>query len=554
MLRVAVLAVLAFVACTSGDVRSGDPMATPELDAGGEAFDPEVDHGEPVESDESLELIEATPLTPDELLDEGESDPMTALDPGPPTEDSGALETARYALEPDVGGPLACAPGARSYAALQREFETRWRAVSPEADLYARCGDSTAIQRIEPVLSSLVVMYEATAHPEYARRFLRLAELLRAVGVRQGGYVNKGIAERVVAAPIAGQSCARGADGRFLCVDGCDRSTRGRRANYLADMYIAEPLLRGLRLILEADGCGAPEWTAYRRKAAQLQTVFRALLWGRNRPVATSMREGQFHILARLGAAALEVCLQNPAAVTACAVARERGRYLRGNLVRPPSNARALVWGSSTGECSPARPDFTCHTIGGACDCAQGSTARGERLFDCRGSQARCDPRSSTCWRNRCGPTDVSHANAVVAFGVALHRYGARLGGAIFDDASIEGLAATLREVIWCGSPTPRGPYAATVFIDGHDTCGVAAPLAKRNVQRRALALGWFHLGRWALSLLAPMTEFTGDLVATQPARDRAALSAQAELTHALTTVGVADAALLGASRCRACM
>jgi hypothetical protein len=398
-------------------------------------------------------------------------------------------------------------------------------------------------------------MYEATAHPEYARRFLRLAELLRAVGVRQGGFVKKGITERVVAARIAGQSCVPVAGGRFLCLGGCERGVAGRRTNALADMYIAEPLLRGLRLIVQADACGAPAMVPYKRKASQLLAVFRGLLWQRNRAVATATREGQFHILARFGAAALQVCLANPAASpTACAVARERGRYLRANLVAPPANARALVWGSSTGSCSPARPNFACHTIGGACDCPTGSTARGERLYDCRGPQARCDARSASCWETRCGVTDVSHANAVVAFGVELHRYASRLGGApIFDDAAIAGLATTLREVIWCGSATPRGPYAATVFIDGHDTCGVSAPLAKRNGQRRALALGWFHLGRWSPALLAPMTEFASDLDATAAPRDRAALAAHAELTHALTTLAVPDANLLGAPHCRPC-
>lgn len=554
MLRAMILgAALALCACTSGDV-SGGAREAPDASATTDDYDPETDHGEPVESDETFEALDPSPVTPDDLRDEVPDEPAAMTDPGPPEESLGEVETARYALTPDAGGALPCVPGARSFPALQGVFEARWAAVSPEADLYARCGDSTAIQRIEPALSSLVAMYEATAHPEYARRFLRLAELLRAVGVRQGGFVNKGLGERVVASRAAGQSCVGVAGGRFLCLDGCDRAVAGRRTNYLADMYIAEPLLRGLRLILAADACGVPEMQRYQRKAAQLLPVLRGILWQRNRAIAASTREGQFHILARLGAAALQVCLANPrAAPTACAVARAQGSYIRRNLVALPGTPGALVWGSSTGSCTPSRPDFACHTIGGACDCAAGSTAPGERLYDCRGPQARCDPRSPTCWRNRCGVTDVSHANAVVAFAVELHRYAARIGGEVFDDAAINGLAATLRDSIWCGSAAPRGPYAASVFIDGHGACGVAATLTKRNLQRRALALGWFHLGRWAPALLGPMTEFTDDLVATSATRDRAALSAQAELTHALTTVTIPEASLLGAARCRAC-
>jgi hypothetical protein len=313
-------------------------------------------------------------------------------------------------------------------------------------------------------------------------------------------------------------------------------------------MYLAEPVLRGLRRILETAPCYLPASSGLRTRARRHWTFCRAALWSRWRATAEATREHQFHILARYGEAALQVCLRDPARETAaCALARRNGATIRANLLPHQRVPAARVWGSSQGSCNPRAPDWNCHTIGGACD---GNA--GEAAHDCRGPGPH--PRS-TCWRTFCGLTDVSHANTVVGFAVDLHAHASEIGTGAFTDAQLDGLGATLREVIWCGNPSPAGPYAASVFIDGYTPCGIASPrgLGKRDLQRRALALGWFRLGRRDTTLLPQMVSHADDLLRRNPARDRAALAAHAELARALAPRLVSEGDLLGPAGCVMC-
>jgi hypothetical protein len=520
---------------------AGNVEGTPE-------YDPDLDFGEPIEKPPEEEIVPEEELPPEELPD-----------PGPPTEDPTDLDETMYPLgstgedagTPPTGTGLVCSGnGWREFPEYVREFERRWPAVEREAMLYARCGDTTGNQRLETTLSALVAMYEATAHPRYATRFLKVVEALRAAAVRnRNAFLYKGIRERLVSSPIAGASCVGIEGGRSLCLQGCGTAPTNRRTVPLADMYLAEPVFRGLRLILATDACYLPAASGLRTRANRHWSFFRAVLYRRHRDRAMSAREGQFHILARYGAMGLQVCLKNPSAEpAACAIALQQGSYLRARMIAHPQRPGAVVWGSSTGSCDPRMPNFTCHTLGGACD-----GDRGEDRYDCRGPGEH--PRS-TCWQTRCGVTDVSHANTVVGFGVDLRRYASVIGTAgMFRDEDMQGLSTTLRDVIWCGQGAPVGPYAASVFIDGHNPCGQSAPpeTPKRNQQRRALALGWFRLARTDRSLLAPVTAFAADLRNRTPTRDRTALVSHAEFLRAVVTSLIPEDDLLGARGCTRC-
>lgn len=545
----ALLGVLA--GCGEGSVTGEDPG--PGRDASvsdalddPDAYDPENDFGEPLD----------TPAD-DDFVPLPDVDPMEIPDPGGPEEDPTDLDETMYPLgtdDPDAGGSGAVgftcsAMGWRLFPERAREFERRWPAVRQEALLYARCGDTTGNQRLESVLSALVAMYEATAHPRYATRFLQVVEALRAAAVRNGnGYVRKGIRERVLAPGNRRGQCVDIEGGRVFCLEGCSNQPATRRALPLADMYLAEPVFRGLRDILTADACVLPTSSGLRTRARRHWGFFRAVLYRRWRSLAASMDEGQFHVLARYGQLGLQVCLRDPGAEPeACALAVERGAYLRARMVAHPQSPGALVWGSSTGSCDPRRPDFACHTLGGACD---GNA--GEARYDCRGAGAR---RDDTCWRTRCGVTDVSHANALVGFAVDLRRFASAAGAGAFTDAQLAGLAATLRSSVWCGNPAPTGPYAAAVFVDGYGGCGQPSPrdVPKRDRQRRALALGWYRLARAEGDLLAPVTFHATDLAARAPLRDRTALAAAAELLRATAARLIPEADLLGRGGCARC-
>lgn len=547
--RSALFAALA-LGCDDGVVLAPDPTDA-GLDAEAPGYDPDNDFGEaldPVGDDDLDDLVDLDLLAP--------LDPADLPDPGPPEEDLADLVEDVFPIESlgAGGASIACTRGGwRELPDFVRAFEARWPAVRDEALVYARCGDITGNQRLESTLSALVAMYESTAHPRYAVRFLALVEALRAAAVRNGNrYVDKDIAETTGPRRVPGAACVPLEGGRFACVAGCGNSPPRPRGNALADMYLAEPVLRGVRDILATDTCYLPADSSLRARARRYAGYFRAVLWRRWRRAAMAYGEGQFHIIARYGSAALQVCLLDRARdPDACALARARGAYLRDRMIANPRAPGALLWGSSTGACAPTRPDLACHTIGGACDCDPG-----ERAFDCRGPQARCDRRSPTCWRTRCGVTDVSHANTVVGFAWELHQHAALVGpDATFRDAELRGLATTLRDVLWCGEATPTGPYASAVFIDGFDGCGRPSPrsVPKRDKQRRALALGWFRLGRWDASLLGAMTSHTAHLLATTPARDRAALTAHAELYRAVTARLLPESSLLGREGCRRC-
>ena len=545
---------LTLLAALALGCEGGVVLAPPDVDAGldGEApgYDPEGDFGEaldPVGDDDRDDLVDFDTLDP--------VDPAELPTPGAPDEDLADLEEGAFPLESlgDAGAIACTAGGWRELPDFVRAFEARWPAVRDEALVYARCGDITGNQRLESTLSALVAMYESTAHPRYAVRFLTLVEALRAAAVRNGDrYVDKDIAETLGPRRVPGAACVAVEGGRFACVAGCATRPARPRGNGLADMYLAEPVLRGLRDVLATDVCYLPAASPLRARARRAASYFRAVLWLRWRRTAATTAEGQFHILARYGSAALQVCLLDEMRdADACALARARGAYLRARLVANPRVPGALLWGSSTGACDPARPDLACHTIGGACDCDPG-----ERAFDCRGPQARCDGQSPTCWRTRCGVTDVSHANTVVGFAWELHQRAALVGpAAAFRDDELRGLAVTLRGAIWCGDAAPRGPYASSVFLDGFDGCGRPSPPSapKRDRQRRALALGWFRLGRWDATLLDPMASHTAYLLATAPARDRTALASQAELYRAVTARLLPETSLLGADGCRRC-
>lgn len=535
-----ILVCLLLSACGPGDVAG---IASTDAEALS-AYDPELDFGEPLDPPQPEEFEPFEPL-----------DPVELPDPGPAEEDLTDLETSAFPLTwsaPDGGASvtLTCsAQGWRDLPGFAPEFERRWPDVAREALLYARCGDTTGNQRLETPLSALVAMYEATAHPEYALRFLRVVEALRAAAVRNGGgYIDKDIRETIVPSPRAGARCVNLADGRALCLSRCDARPARRVQRGLADMYLAEPVLRGLRLILQTDPCYLPASSGLRARALRHWAFFRAALWTRWRAAATNLREGQFHILARYGEMALQVCLRDPSRESqACALARRAGGYLRSNLIAHPGMPSARIWGSSTGGCNPRAPNLACHTIGGACD---GNP--GEAAFDCRGPGPH--PRS-TCWRTFCNVTDVSHANTVVGFAVDLHRHAPVMGTAAFTDAELRALGATLRDVIWCGNPSPAGPYASSVFIDGFNTCGEPAPRTtpKRDQQRRALALGWFRLGRTDPTLLPPMISHAEDLLRRTPTRDRQALATHAELARALAPRIVPEGSLLGPGGCAMC-
>jgi hypothetical protein len=544
--RLAALLCALVLSCEGGTVRAPEePDAGDDTKAG---YVPDDDFGEPVDPVSDEDLVDLDTLEP--------IDPAELPDPGPPDEDLAELAEDAYPIEslaPDAGAPACTAGGWRELPEFVRPFEARWPAVRDEALLYARCGDITGNQRLETTLSSLVAMYESTAHPRYAVRFLTLVEALRAAAVRNGDrYVDKDIAETTGPRRVPGAACVPIEGGRFACLAGCGTRPARPRGNGLADMYLAEPVLRGLRDILATDVCYLPAGSPLRARARRYASYFRAVLWLRWRSTARAYTEGQFHIIARYGSAALQVCLLDPDRnPDACALARARGAYLRDRMIANPRVPGALLWGSSTGACDPARPDLACHTIGGACDCDPG-----ERNFDCRGPQARCSSASPTCWRTRCGVTDVSHANTVVGFALDLHRHADRVGpAAAFRDTELRGLATTLRDVIWCGEPLPRGPYASSVFIDGFDGCGRPSPTSvpKRDRQRRALALGWFRLGRWDAALLPAITSHTAHLLDTSPARDRAALAAHAELYRAVSARLFPESSLLGADGCRRC-
>jgi hypothetical protein len=339
-------------------------------------------------------------------------------DPGTTEEDLTDLEEASYPLVSAEGQrdpTVTCSGmGWREVPTFMQEFERRWPAVEREALLHARCGDTLSIQRVETPLDALVQMYEASAHPRYAVRFLKIVEALRASAVRNGNaFVDKRVEEHTVSTPISGARCVQTSPGRYLCLTGCER-TRGRGVP-LADMYLAEPVFRGLRGLIQTNACFLPETSGLRVRARRHWGFFRAVLYRRWRAYAARMSEGQFHILARYGQLGLQVCLMDPARETeACSLARERGAYLRARMIANPRDRAALLWGSSTGMCNPQMPDFSCHTIGGACDGDQGEAAH-----DCRGTGSRSP---STCWRTRCGVTDVSHANTVVGGVVGRYR------------------------------------------------------------------------------------------------------------------------------------
>ena len=544
------LLLAAGVGCGDGAVLGAGP------DAGSVPYDAATvmdasDAGDPYVADldfgEALDPVAAEDLVP--IVDLDASD---LSDPGGPDEDPTDLDEAAYPLEGAGGaGPsFTCdAHHARVFPDAVTTFEARWPAVRDEALLYARCGDIDGNQRLESSLDALVAMYEATAHPRYATRFLTLVEALRAAAVRNGGaYVKKHVRETLTPAPRPGASCARTASGAYFCLANCAATPSQRQGNGLADMYLAEPVFRGLRDILGTATCYLPASSPLRARALRHWSFFRGVLWRRWRGTATALTHAQFHILARYGEMALQLCLRDPSAEPeACALARQRGAFLRANLLPNPSHPGAVLWGSSMGSCDPAHPNLACHTIGGACD---GNA--GEDRHDCRGPGAAHD---ATCWRTFCGVTDVSHANTVVGFGLDLARATALGGGAGFTGTEITQLRTTLRDVLWCGNALPVGPDAASVFIDGFDTCGAPAPpeTPKRERQRRALALGWYRLGRGDATLLGPMTSHATDLLARSPDRDRTALDGHAQWLRALAAQIVAEGDLLGPGGCAQC-
>ena len=233
-------------------------------------------------------------------------------------------------------------------------------------------------------------------------------------------------------------------------------------------------------------------------------------------------------------------------------------------MLAHPSLPAARIWGSSYrtagGACSPARPNLACHTIGGACDCRAGAACP-EAAYDCRPAAQRGD--RSTCYATRCGLTDVSHGNTVVGFLLDVNMNNERTAGAeVVPRATIDGLAATLRDAIWCGqTPGADQVLAASVFIDGFTDgaqvgCGIRSPASvagKRDAQRRALALGWLRLARVTPALLPLVGAWVTMVDGHASLRDRTAVDTQALFIRLLAGRLLGEDHLLDARSCTLC-